>query len=209
MDGTPSSILPDGLYAHLGTASAPVVVDVRRRQDFDADDCVIVGAIRCDLDDERQWLRSLPTGRPIVVYCAEGRDVSRAAAATLRGADFNAAYLEGGIAGWRNCRLPTRRKSHTQARKWVTRERPKIDRIACPWLIRRFIDPGAEFLYVPAGDVRSVAGKTGAMPFDIEGVEFAHEGDRCSFDTLLRIYAIEDAALDRLATIVRRRHVAP
>jgi hypothetical protein len=85
----------------------------------------------------------------------------------------------------------------------VTRERPKIDRIACPWLIQRFIDPLARFLYVPAGDVRPAAEKTGAIPYDIEGVEFGHEGDRCSFDTLLRVHAIKDTALDRLATIVR------
>ena len=87
----------------------------------------------------------------------DGGEVSRAAAATLRSAHFNATYLEGGIAGWRNSRLPTRRKFHTQTRKWVTRERPKIDRIACPWLIRRFIDPDAEFLYVPTERVLDVA----------------------------------------------------
>lgn len=85
----------------------------------------------------------------------------------------------------------------------MTRERPKIDRIACPWLIKRFIDPRAEFIYVPAGEVLSVAAKTGATPFDIEGVGFAHEGDRCSFDTFLRICGIEDAPLKQLATIVR------
>jgi hypothetical protein len=85
----------------------------------------------------------------------------------------------------------------------VTRERPKIDRIACPWLIRRFIDPQAEFLYVPTNKVVSVAADMGAIPYDIEGVTFAHEGERCSFDTIVRIFGISDPALDRLATIVR------
>jgi len=87
--------------------------------------------------------------------------------------------------------------------KWVTRERPKIDRIACPWLIRRFIDPNAEFIYVPKDQVLAVAKKTGAVPYDIDGVEFTHEGEHCSFDTILRIYEIRDRPLDHLATIVR------
>ena len=86
---------------------------------------------------------------------------------------------------------------------WVTRERPKIDRIACPWLIRRFIDPRAEFFYVPAAKVVAFAKDITGTPYDIEGVEFAHEGERCSFDTLLRIFGIQDRALDQLATIVR------
>jgi len=87
--------------------------------------------------------------------------------------------------------------------KWVTRERPKIDRIACPWLIARFIDPQAEFLYVPAEEVMRVAAETGATPYDIPGVEMGHVGDQCSFDAFLRKYNLEDPALHRLATIVR------
>ena len=83
------------------------------------------------------------------------------------------------------------------------REHPKIDRIACPWLIRRFIDPNAEFIYVPKDQVLAVAQQMGGIPYDIDGVEFTHEGERCSFDTILRIYEIKDPALDHLATIVR------
>jgi hypothetical protein len=87
--------------------------------------------------------------------------------------------------------------------KWITRERPKIDRIACPWLISRFIDPSAEFLYVPAGEVLKVAAETGATPYDIPGVEMGHVGERCSFDTFLMKYELRDPALLKLATIVR------
>jgi len=87
--------------------------------------------------------------------------------------------------------------------KWVTRERPKIDRIACPWLILRFIDPQAEFLYVPADRVLPVAQDTGAVPYDIPGVELSHVGERCSFDAFLAKYDLRDAALERLALIVR------
>jgi hypothetical protein len=87
--------------------------------------------------------------------------------------------------------------------KWVTRERPKIDRIACPWLIRRFIDAEAEFLYVPADRVVSIAQETGAIPYDIPGVELSHVGERCSFDAFLAKYALQNRALDHLASIVR------
>jgi hypothetical protein len=87
--------------------------------------------------------------------------------------------------------------------KWVTRERPKIDRIACPWLIDRFIDEEPEFLYVPPDRVLAVAKETGAIPYDIPGVELTHVGDHCSFDTFLRKYSLDDPALLQLATIVR------
>ena len=87
--------------------------------------------------------------------------------------------------------------------KWVTRERPKIDRIACPWLILRFIDRDAEFLYVPAGDVLRVATAKQATPYDIPGVEMSHVGDLCSFDAFLAKHRLDDPALQQLATIVR------
>jgi len=87
--------------------------------------------------------------------------------------------------------------------KWVTRERPKIDRIACPWLIARFIDHDAEFMYVPANAVMRVAVQTGATPYDIPGVEMGHVGEFCSFDAFLNKYKLDDPALQRLAAIVR------
>jgi hypothetical protein len=87
--------------------------------------------------------------------------------------------------------------------KWVTRARPKIDRIACPWLIARFIDADAEFLYVPAADVLKVAEASGAIPYDIPGVEYGHAGELCSFDAFLRIHQLADPALRDLALIVR------
>ena len=87
--------------------------------------------------------------------------------------------------------------------KWVTRERPKIDRIACPWLIKRFIDREAEILFVPPADVLRVAGEQAATPFDVPGVELTHKGPLCSFDAFLENYRLEDAGLARLAEIVR------
>ncbi|HEX4597984.1 MAG TPA: chromate resistance protein ChrB domain-containing protein [Burkholderiaceae bacterium] len=87
--------------------------------------------------------------------------------------------------------------------KWITRERPKIDRIACPWLVARFIDQEPEFLYVPAGDVFELARRTGATAYDIPGAELSHVGDLCSFDAFLEKYQLHDPALQRLAAIVR------
>lgn len=87
--------------------------------------------------------------------------------------------------------------------KWITRERPKIDRVACPWLIRRFIDPLAEFMYVPAADVLDAAKSLSATPYDVPGVQFSHRGDACSFDAFIADFEIYDAALNDLAAIVR------
>ncbi len=87
--------------------------------------------------------------------------------------------------------------------KWVTRERPKIDRIACPWLITRFIDAEPEFLYVPSDQVMAVAQDTGAVPYDVPGVRFTHEGDLCSFDAFMKAYDLTEPALQQLALIVR------
>ena len=98
--------------------------------------------------------------------------------------------------------------------KWVTRARPKIDRIACPWLIARFIDPEPEFLYVPADQVMQVAEETGATPYDVPGVAYGHHGDRCSFDAFMERHHLTDPALGKLALIVRGAdcdalHLAP
>jgi rhodanese-related sulfurtransferase len=205
MDGqtTPQSISPDQLYARLGAASAPLLVDVRRTEAFESDDRLIVGALRRDPEHDPQWLKGLPAGRPVVAYCVHGQNISQNAAAALRKAGLDGAYLEGGIAGWTEKHLPTRQRLPLSTKEWVTREHPKIDRIACPWLISRFIDPEAQFIYVPAAEVTAFARKSGAVPYDIEGVEFAHEDECCSFDTILRIFGIQEPALTRLATIVR------
>lgn len=87
--------------------------------------------------------------------------------------------------------------------RWITRERPKIDRIACPWLVSRFIDDDPTFLYVPAEDVTRIAVETGATPYDVPNVELGHHGERCSFDAFIAKYQLRDAALDKLALIVR------
>ena len=201
MDGM--SVSSQELYARLGTAAAPVLVDVRRAEAFGADQVVIIGAVHRPPESVSDWLADLPKNREVVVYCVHGHDVSQGVAKTLQNAGIKAAYLEGGIAGWKERRLPTRRKRDSSENKWVTREHPKIDRIACPWLISRFVNPGAEFIYVPPSEVAKVTDDVGGTAYDIEGVEFGHVGERCSFDAVVRAYDIHDPALDHLATIVR------
>ena len=202
MDGA-SSVSPHDLYARLGTASAPLLLDVRHQEAFDTDDRLIIGALHRAPEDVGRWRKELVPDRPVIAYCAHGQEVSQGLAAALGRAGVQAAYLDGGISHWTEQGLPTRRKDGGGSDKWVTREHPKIDRIACPWLISRFINPLAEFIYVPANEVPAVAQKIGGTPYDIKGVQFGHVGDRCSFDAIVRSYDIHDPALDHLATIAR------
>ncbi len=198
------SISPDRLYRRLGSELTPLLVDVREEADFAADERMIVGAIRRSPDSVAEWRRDLPADRPAVVYCMSGESVGERVTAALRAVGIDAAYLERGMRGWAERGLPLRRKIERVSGKWVTRERPKIDRIACPWLVRRFIDPGAEFLFVPTARVFAVAAETGATAFDIPGAEpFSHDGEKCSFDAFLKVYEIADPALDAMAPIVR------
>ncbi len=203
MDGIRQPISAKNLYRSIGSAASPVVIDVRPPDAFERDDALIAGAIRRHPEEVELWRDKLPTGRSVVAYGVRGQQVSQGVAGALAAAGVEARYLEGGISAWRELGLPTRRRIGAEPGKWVTRERPKVDRIACPWLIRRFIDPEAEFLYVPNAQVREIAARTGAVPYDIDGAEFGHVGDQCSFDAFIRIFGIADAALDRLAVIVR------
>lgn len=203
MDGIRGRITPEELYELIGNAAAPVVIDARRREDFDADDVQIVGAIRRLPDQIDQWRHRISNGRHVVVYCARGNQGSQDVARALAAAGTDAAYLDGGIAAWRKRGLPTRRRTGPASGQWVTRERPTIDRIACPWLVSRLIDPEAEFIYVPAATVLETAKRTGATPYDVANVEFGHHDDRCSFDAFIQVYGISDNALNRLALIVR------
>ena len=119
----------------------------------------------------------------------------------LRARGFDARYVAGGLERWRAEGNATR--PFAAPTRWVTRARPKIDRIACPWLIRRFIDPAAEFFYVPNAEVRAFAAAEGATPYDIPDVDYSHVGPECSFDAFIRRHELGHPALDELARIVR------
>jgi hypothetical protein len=135
-----------------------------------------------------------------------GHEVSQEATATLRACGRDARFLEGGLEGWLAQELPTvhlRPPLGETPSLWVTRERPKVDRIACPWLIRRFLDPLAEILFVPNSRVAEVAAATGGVPFDVPDVEFGHREERCSLDAFLDLFGLAAPGLADLARIVR------
>lgn len=199
-----AAISPQELSAQLAGATPPLVIDVRRTPAFVGANTMIAGALRRDPAATAQWSRALPRARNVVVYCVHGHEVSQNAAKALREAGINAHFLDGGIEeGWIGSGGAVARKPRDGATRWVTRERPKIDRIACPWLIARFVDPGAEFLYVSNADVKRVAAERDAVPYDVPDVAFTHEGELCSFDAFIRTYRLSEPALDRLAGIVR------
>ena len=193
-----ASISAAELGKSLRSSTPPLVIDVRRNERFQESTYLIKGALRRDPAAVEQWKASLPRGAGVVVYCVHGHEVSQNAAKAL-----GAKYLEGGIEAWREAGLDLLKKPQHSSTRWVTRERPKIDRIACPWLVRRFVDPGAQFLYVPSDQVKAVAEKESATPYDVAGVEFTHVGERCSFDAFIDKFHLRDPALDKLATIVR------
>jgi rhodanese-related sulfurtransferase len=193
-----ASISAADLRKSLLGSTPPLVIDARRNERFLEAKDLIRGALRRDPARIADWSKTLPRAASVVVYCVHGHEVSQNAAKAL-----GAKYLEGGIERWREEGGELAAKPANAATRWVTRERPKIDRIACPWLVRRFIDPGAEFLYVPAAEVKQVAQKQTATPYDVADVEFTHAGERCSFDAFLDKFHLKDAALDALATIVR------
>jgi rhodanese-related sulfurtransferase len=216
---SPNEITVSQLSRLLGTPTAPVIVDVRIDQDFDLDPDLIPSAFR----HSHQQIASLAPelqGRRVVVYCQKGKKISQGAMAILRNHRVQVETLEGGHFAWRDAaeplvpaaRLPQRNTEGSTV--WVTRHRPKIDRMACPWLIRRFVDPRAQFLFVAPAEVLAVAEKFDAEPFDIEDVFWSHRGEFCTFDTMVEEFQLNIPALQQLAVIIRgadtdRHELAP
>ncbi|MDK9695379.1 MAG: chromate resistance protein [Siculibacillus sp.] len=192
----------------VGTPAAPSIVDVRLDDDVASDPRSLPAADHRDPQAVATWAQ-LCAGRQVVVSCQKGGKLAQGTAARLRADGIRAETLEGGFEAWRDAgallvdrsALPPRDADGRTV--WVTRARPKIDRIACPWLIRRFVDPRAVFLYVDAAEVPAVAEVFGAAPFDIDGAFWSHRDERCTFDTMLEEFGLASEALARLATIVR------
>jgi rhodanese-related sulfurtransferase len=203
LDDTIPRISTAELRSALGSATPPLLIDVRRLPAFRESGEMITGALRRDPADLDAWRKSLPSASEVVVYCVHGHEVSQGAAQALNALGVRARYLAGGLEAWRSDGGDMDQKPRGASTRWVTRERPKIDRIACPWLISRFIDPDAEFVYVPANKVLEAAAQRGAIPYDVADVHFTHDGDRCSFDAFLAHYRLHDPALDQVALIVR------
>lgn len=204
-----NSISCSELINLVGTPDCPAIMDVRRRTVFDEANTLIASAVWRDHMQALQWVKDLPAGRPIVLYCMHGHQVSQAPAAILRAAGYDARYLAGGIADYESAgglllhKSGLSRHDWSTPTRWVTRERPKIDRIACPWLIRRFVDPFARIHFVSPDMVRDTAQEIDAIAFDIPDVEFTHDGNRCSFDMFIKRFGLAHPALDTLADVVR------
>jgi rhodanese-related sulfurtransferase len=197
----PNEITSNQLNRLIGTPDCPVVVDVRIDEDFAEDPRMIPSAIRHKFQDVEELVPTL-VGKRVVVSCHKGLKLSQGVAALLRANGLKSEYLQGGHVSWAEAHLPLIKPIEPNS-LWVTRHRPKIDRIACPWLIRRFIDPSARFLFVVPSQVSAVAEKFGATAFDMPNAEWTHDGDLCTFDTMLAGFGLKIPALDHVARIVR------
>lgn len=215
------SIQPFEWAQRMQRSDAPLLLDVRRAPAFDTSPTMLAGAQRC-LPEQIAEYGQREAPREVVVYCVYGHGVSQTAAQELRALGWPARYLAGGsrggedgvdaaqdIARWRSTAPLTFRKrpdlgvNGSMPSLWITRAQPKIDRIACPWLILRLIDPKARFLYVPTEEVLPQAKACGATAFDIPQAPITHQGELCSFDAMLAAFDLHSPALDLLARIVR------
>jgi rhodanese-related sulfurtransferase len=209
MDTTSPSSTSSAVARLVGTPAAPLFVDVRKAEDFAASEYFIPGAVRWDYDANAPEPDELKGVTNAVAYCVKGLHVGITGAEKLRAHNIDAAYLEGGLRHWLTTDAPRVKKrpdlgvTGESVSRWVTRARPKIDRIACPWLVRRFIDPRAEFFYVPTSEVFAFAAANNAVAYDIPGAPIEHAGPLCSFDNFLRAFELTSPALERMASIVR------
>ena len=205
---SPTQITVSQLSRLIGLPDSPVIIDICIDEDFELDQRLIPGAFRHPFTDIASLAPQLQDKR-VIVICQKGLKLSQGAAAILRDHKIAAESLEGGNWAWRDAGMPLVPVEkfpplNAQGRTvWVTRHRPKIDRIACPWLIRRFVDPRAQFLFVEPSQVLNVAEKFNATPFDVEDVFWSHRGETCTFDTMVEEFALDLEALKHLATIVR------
>jgi rhodanese-related sulfurtransferase len=202
------TISVDKLARLVGTPQCPALIDVRTDDDYQIYPQLIPGSVRRAADASCVWAGEY-AGRSAIVICQKGAKLSPGAAAWLRHTGVPADSLENGFEGWRQANLPLINTTKLPLRDrcgrtvWVTRSRPKVDRIACPWLIRRFVDPNAVFLFVAPAEVEGVAERFAATPFDIEGAFWSHRGMGCTFDVMVEEFGLAIEPLQRLATIVR------
>ena len=197
-----NEITPAALMRLVGTPQCPAIVDVCIDDDFNDDPFLIPTAFRhphAGLDA----LAARLNGKSVVVVCQKGLKLSHGVAAYLRDQRINAEVLAGGNVAWQKAGLPRVPANPLPPALWVTRHRPKIDRIACPWLIRRFVNPAAKFLFVPPSAVSGVAERFGATPFDTDIPPWTHEGPNCTFDAMIAAFGLSHPALDVVATVVR------
>lgn len=217
---SPNQITSNQLARLIGTPDAPIVIDLCIDDDFFLDPRVIPTAFRYPFTDIID-LAGTCGDRRVVVYCQKGKKISEGGAAQLRTMGVQAEALQGGVVAWRDAGLPLlpyekipfavhkvdstlpASLPNIKSTLWVTRQRPKIDRIACPWLIRRFVDPAARFLFVPPSTVDEVAKLFDAVAFDVEGAFWSHRGELCTFDTMLQEFELTTDPLQTMASVIR------
>lgn len=210
---SPNSIKSDKLSRLIGTPNPPIIIDVRTDEDFTADPRLIPTSLKRSHHNVQNWGKNY-ANKSVVVVCHHGAKLSEGTSAWLRQLGADAISLEGGFVAWDGAKLPLIPTAKlppmdSEGRTlWVTRSRPKIDRIACPWLIRRFIDPSAVFLFVAPQEVLAVAERFKATAFDIENTYWSHRGELCTFDVMIEEFELATDALLRLATIVRAADTA-
>lgn len=202
-------ISPEKLARLIGTPKCPALIDVRIDEDFEVDPRLVPGSVRRDYRNVQDWAAEIDSDSAVVI-CHRGKKLSYGVAAWLRHHNIAADVLEGGFEAWSERGRPTVPVSAIPERDasgrtvWVTRARPKIDRIACPWLIRRFVDPRAVFLFVSPSEVEMVGERFAATPFDIDApIRWSHKGELCTFDVMVEAFGLSTEPLLRLATIVR------
>ena len=208
---SPNVISSEKLARLIGRPDCPALIDVCTEEDFAGDPRLIPGAVRRPFREVEQWAGEFAGCGSAIVICQKGLKLSQGVAAWLRHSGIPADTLEGGVVAWSKAGLPMIPVDKLPTRDacgrtvWVTRSRPKIDRIACPWLIRRFVDPAAVFLFVAPSDVQGVADRFGATAFDIvgDGVFWSHRGELCTFDVMVEEFGLGTEPLKRLARIVR------
>ncbi|MCZ4352445.1 chromate resistance protein [Roseovarius aestuarii] len=203
----PNEITCQHLFRLIGTPHCPVIVDMRLVDDFAVDPRLIPSSIRHSHTDIPGLMRRLQ-GRPSVIACHRGQKLSQVMVSALQAEGLTSEYLSGGAQAWAESGAPMVPVAAVPFDPdgqtcWITRTRPKIDRIACPWLIRRFVDPNARFLFVADSEVGTGASMFNATPFDTQDAPFTHEGDHCTFDVMLDRFCLHTPALDRMALAIR------
>jgi len=204
-----SSVTPEALLDCLGTRQWPIVIDVRRRSTYDLAETIIPTAIWRHHQTAGTWGAEYTGANWLVIYCAHGEELSQGAAMVLRSIGLNAVYLKDGISGWRagggailskEMQNGVRRGGPSE---WMTWHDEKVTELACPWFIRRFIDPDGRVHFVERDLVSTIAEEFSAIPFDIPEAPFRLGENASNLDTLIRYFQVVDPALDQLARVVR------
>lgn len=202
-------VAADALQTFLGSRRWPRTIDVRRRNAFELAPSILPGSVWHDHRAAVEWGREYRDAPWVVVYCAHGEQLSQASAAVLRSAGVNASFLEGGFSAWHSLNAPTIARAKVanlgpeRPSRWVTATQPTVNQLACPWFVRRFIEPNALFHFVAAEHVAAVAQEIGAVAFNVSGSPFPPDPSGTPLEAMVSFFDVSDPALQRLGAIVQ------